>query len=189
MAICCSRSRRFAPQAASWSRKRPAAAAPMHDYLPIAERDSFYHLCQRRPRSWPARRGRRCAGKARTQSHRAARRRFGHVLDSGAMDRGRVRAAGGLHHRQQRELPRARGIRHGTSGSTRCPELRLPHLDFCALAAGHGVQAVRVDRCEDLDAALRSRVRRQWCRCCSKSACRQMNERTGSLPSQPMLAR
>jgi benzoylformate decarboxylase len=35
------------------------------------------------------------------------------------------------------------------------PGTRLPHLDFCALAAGHGVQAVRVDRCEDLDAALK----------------------------------
>jgi benzoylformate decarboxylase len=35
------------------------------------------------------------------------------------------------------------------------PGTRLPHLDFCALAAGHGVQALRVARCEDLDAELR----------------------------------
>jgi len=34
------------------------------------------------------------------------------------------------------------------------PGLRLPHLDFCALAQSQGVQAVRVERCEDLDAAL-----------------------------------
>jgi len=30
----------------------------------------------------------------------------------------------------------------------------IEHLDFCALAKGHGVAAERVDRCEDLDAAL-----------------------------------
>jgi thiamine pyrophosphate-dependent acetolactate synthase large subunit-like protein len=30
-----------------------------------------------------------------------------------------------------------------------------PHLDFCALAEGQGVKSLRVDRCEDLDAALR----------------------------------
>jgi benzoylformate decarboxylase len=35
------------------------------------------------------------------------------------------------------------------------PGVRLPHLDFCALAAGQGVKGVRVERCEDLDAALR----------------------------------
>jgi benzoylformate decarboxylase len=35
------------------------------------------------------------------------------------------------------------------------PGVKLPHLDFCALAAGHGVNSIRVQRCEDLDAALR----------------------------------
>jgi benzoylformate decarboxylase len=34
------------------------------------------------------------------------------------------------------------------------PGVKLPHLDFCALAAGHGVTGIRVHRCEDLDAAL-----------------------------------
>jgi benzoylformate decarboxylase len=34
------------------------------------------------------------------------------------------------------------------------PGVKLPHLDFCALAAGHGVTSIRVHRCEDLDAAL-----------------------------------
>ena len=34
-------------------------------------------------------------------------------------------------------------------------ELRLPHLDFCALAKGLGVKTRRVERCEELDAALR----------------------------------
>ncbi len=34
------------------------------------------------------------------------------------------------------------------------PGTQLPHLDFCALAQGHGVQAQRVERCEELDAAL-----------------------------------
>jgi benzoylformate decarboxylase len=34
------------------------------------------------------------------------------------------------------------------------PGVRLPHLDFCALAQSQGVQGIRVERCEDLDAAL-----------------------------------
>ena len=34
------------------------------------------------------------------------------------------------------------------------PGVKLPHLDFCALAAGQGVRSLRVQRCEDLDAAL-----------------------------------
>jgi benzoylformate decarboxylase len=36
------------------------------------------------------------------------------------------------------------------------PGTLLPHLDFCALAIGHGVQALRVERCEQLDDALAS---------------------------------
>ncbi len=34
------------------------------------------------------------------------------------------------------------------------PGTQLPHLDFCALARGHGVQARRVEQCDELDAAL-----------------------------------
>jgi benzoylformate decarboxylase len=34
------------------------------------------------------------------------------------------------------------------------PGLSLPDLDFCHLAAGHDLPALRVHRCEDLDAAL-----------------------------------
>ncbi len=34
------------------------------------------------------------------------------------------------------------------------PGLHLPGLDFCRLAAGHGLPAIRVERHEDLDAAL-----------------------------------
>jgi benzoylformate decarboxylase len=34
------------------------------------------------------------------------------------------------------------------------PGVQLPDLDFCALATGHDVRSLRVDRCEDLDAAL-----------------------------------
>ena len=40
-------------------------------------------------------------------------------------------------------------------GIKELPGVRLPHLDFCALAAAQGVKAIRVERCEDLDAALR----------------------------------
>jgi benzoylformate decarboxylase len=32
---------------------------------------------------------------------------------------------------------------------------KLAHLDFCALAQAQGVEAVRVVRCSELDAALR----------------------------------
>jgi benzoylformate decarboxylase len=34
------------------------------------------------------------------------------------------------------------------------PGVRLPHLDFCALALAQGVKGIRVERCQDLDAAL-----------------------------------
>ena len=34
------------------------------------------------------------------------------------------------------------------------PGTQLPHLDFCALAQGHGVAAMRVERADQLDAAL-----------------------------------
>jgi benzoylformate decarboxylase len=34
------------------------------------------------------------------------------------------------------------------------PGVKLPHLDFRALAQGHGVKSIHVQRCEDVDAAL-----------------------------------
>jgi benzoylformate decarboxylase len=34
------------------------------------------------------------------------------------------------------------------------PGVQLPDLDFCGLAEAQGVKAIRVTRCEDLDAAL-----------------------------------
>lgn len=40
-------------------------------------------------------------------------------------------------------------------GLTTPPGTRLAHLDFCALARAQGVAAVRVNRCAELDAALR----------------------------------
>ena len=39
-------------------------------------------------------------------------------------------------------------------GISALPGVQLPDLDFCALATGHDVRSLRVDRCEDLDAAL-----------------------------------
>jgi benzoylformate decarboxylase len=36
------------------------------------------------------------------------------------------------------------------------PGVQLPHLDFCALARGHGVEARRVEKAGELDAALQS---------------------------------
>jgi benzoylformate decarboxylase len=40
-------------------------------------------------------------------------------------------------------------------GMATLPGTLLPHLDFCALARAQGVEAVRVSRCAELDAALR----------------------------------
>jgi len=37
---------------------------------------------------------------------------------------------------------------------SKLPGVQLPDLDFCALAKGHDVHSLSVDRCEDLDAAL-----------------------------------
>jgi benzoylformate decarboxylase len=39
---------------------------------------------------------------------------------------------------------------------TELPGTQLPHLDYCALARAQGVAALRVERCEELDAALSS---------------------------------
>jgi benzoylformate decarboxylase len=39
---------------------------------------------------------------------------------------------------------------------TELPGTQLPHLDFCGLARAQGVAALRVERCEELDAALAS---------------------------------
>ncbi|HEX2791110.1 MAG TPA: benzoylformate decarboxylase [Steroidobacteraceae bacterium] len=39
---------------------------------------------------------------------------------------------------------------------TELPGMQLPHLDFCGLARAQGVAALRVERCEELDAALAS---------------------------------
>jgi benzoylformate decarboxylase len=36
------------------------------------------------------------------------------------------------------------------------PGVQLPHIDFCALASAQGVKGIRVERCADLDAALRA---------------------------------
>lgn len=40
-------------------------------------------------------------------------------------------------------------------GITTLPGVQLPDLDFCALAKGHDVPSLKVERCGDLDAALR----------------------------------
>ena len=63
------------------------------------------------------------------------------------------------------------------------PGVQLPHLDFCALATGHGVRALRVDRCEDLDAALQQVFAAKvpmLLEVASNADAIQMNERTGS---------
>ncbi len=93
------------------SKRRPSSRGPMHDYLPILERDTF-HTCASGGLGFglpAAVRRRPCA--ARPQGHRAAGRWLGNVFHPGALERRRTSPARDLHRRQQLELPRARGIR------------------------------------------------------------------------------
>jgi len=132
----------------------PSSRGPMHDYLPMLERETF-HTCASGGlgHGLPAAVGVALA--------RPGRRVIGLIGDGSAMY-----AIQGLWSAAELNLPIAFIIvcnssyraleefgRHFDIGSL--PGVKLPHLDFCALAAGHGVRGIRVQRCEDLDAALR----------------------------------
>ncbi len=132
----------------------PSSRGPMHDYLPILERESF-HTCASGGlgHGLPAAVGVALA--------RPGRKVIGLLGDGSAMY-----SIQGLWSAADLGLPIAFIIVN--NGSYRAleefgrhfhidalPGVRLPHLDFCALATAQGVQAIRVERCEDLDAALR----------------------------------
>ena len=131
----------------------PSSRGPMHDYLPISERDSFYTCASGGlGHGLPA-----AVGIALAKPGRKVIALLG---DGSAMY-----SIQGLWTAAELGLAVAFVIVNNGSYQAleefgqhfrigKLPGTRLPHLDFCALAAGHGVQALRVARCEDLDAGL-----------------------------------
>jgi benzoylformate decarboxylase len=131
----------------------PSSRGAMHDYLPMLERDSF-HTCASGGlgHGLPAAVGVALA--------RPGRKVIGLLGDGSAMY-----SIQGLWTAAELGLPVAFIIVNNSSYRAleefgrhfelrSLPGVRLPHLDFCALAQGQGVQGIRVERCEDLDAAL-----------------------------------
>jgi benzoylformate decarboxylase len=131
----------------------PSSRGVMHDYLPMLERDTF-HTCASGGlgHGLPAAVG---VAMARPDAKVIA------LLGDGSA----MYSIQGLWTAAEFALPVAFIIVNNLSyraledfgrhfGIVAVPGLRLPHLDFCALAQGQGVPAMRVERCEDLDAAL-----------------------------------
>jgi benzoylformate decarboxylase len=131
----------------------PSSRGPMHDYLPILERETF-HTCASGGlgHGLPAAVGVALA--------RPGRKVIGLLGDGSAMY-----SIQGLWSAAELKLPIAFIIINNSSyraleefgrhfNIDSLPGVRLPHLDFCALAAAQGVKGIRVGRCEDLDAAL-----------------------------------
>jgi benzoylformate decarboxylase len=132
----------------------PSSRGPMHDYLPMLERETF-HTCASGGlgHGLPASVGIALA--------RPGRKVIGLIGDGSAMY-----SIQGLWNAAELKLPVAFIIVNNSSYRAleefgrhfdikTLPGVLLPHLDFCALAKGLGVKAGRVERCGDLDAALR----------------------------------
>lgn len=131
----------------------PSSRGPMHDYLPILERETF-HTCASGGlgHGLPAAVGVALA--------RPGRKVIGLLGDGSAMY-----SIQGLWTAAELDLPIAFIIVANNSYRAleefgrhfdirTLPGVKLPHLDFCALAESQGVKARRVDRWEDLDEAL-----------------------------------
>ena len=131
----------------------PSSRGPMHDHLPILERNTF-HTCA------SGGLGHGLPASVGVALARPDRKVIAVLGDGSAMY-----SIQGLWSAAELELPIAFIIVN--NGSYRAleefgshfhietlPGVRLPHLDFCALAGGQGVSAKCVERCEDLDAAL-----------------------------------
>jgi benzoylformate decarboxylase len=131
----------------------PSSRGPMHDHLPILEHNTF-HTCASGGlgHGLPA-----SVGVALARPDRKVTALLG---DGSAMY-----SIQGLWSAAELKLPVAFIIVNNGSyraleefgthfGIKTLPGVRLPHLDFCALARGHGVLGVCVERCEDLDGAL-----------------------------------
>ena len=133
----------------------PSSRGPMHDHLPILERNTFYTCAS-------GGLGHGLPASVGVALARPDRKVIALLGDGSAMY-----SIQGLWSAAELKLPVAFIIVN--NGSYRAleefgshfqikslPGVRLPHLDFCALAKGHGVDSMRVERCEDLDAALRT---------------------------------
>jgi benzoylformate decarboxylase len=132
----------------------PSSRGAMHAYLPMLEPDSFYTCASGGlGHGMPA-----AVGVALARSERKVIALLG---DGSAMY-----AIQGLWSAAELALPVTFVIVNNGSyralnefaphfGLASLPGTLLPHLDFCALARAQGVEAVRVSRCADLDAALR----------------------------------
>ena len=132
----------------------PSSRGAMHAYLPMLEPDTFYTCASGGlGHGLPAAVGVALA--------RPERRVIGLLGDGSAMY-----AIQGLWSAAELALPVTFVIVNNGSyralnafaphfGLAALPGTLLPHLDFCALARAQGVEAVRVSRCADLDAALR----------------------------------
>ena len=132
----------------------PSSRAALHDYLPILTPDSFYTCASGGlGHGLPA-----AVGVALARGERKVIALLG---DGSAMY-----SIQGLWSAAELGLPVAfvivnnRGYRALDDfaphfGLATPPGTRLTHLDFCALARAQGVEAVRVNRCAELDAALR----------------------------------
>jgi benzoylformate decarboxylase len=131
----------------------PSSRGPMHDHLPMLERETF-HTCASGGLGFglPASVGVALA--------RPGRKVVGLLGDGSAMY-----SIQGLWSAAELGLPVAFIIINNSSyraleefgrrfGIKELPGIRLPGLDFCTLAAGQGVKGIRVERCADLDAAL-----------------------------------
>jgi benzoylformate decarboxylase len=131
----------------------PSSRGPMHDYLPIVERDTFYS----------------CAsgglGFGLPAAVGVALARPGRKVIAVLGDGSAMYSIQGLWTAAELDLPIAFIIVANNSYRAleefgrhfdikTLPGVKLPHLDFCALAQSQGVKARRVDRWEDLDAAL-----------------------------------
>jgi benzoylformate decarboxylase len=143
------------PEGSILVEEAPSSRAAMHDHLPILEPDSFY-TCASGGLGYglPA-----AVGVALARGERKVIALLG---DGSAMY-----SIQGLWSAAQLALPIAFVIVNNRSyralnefaphfGVTRPPGTLLPNLDFCALARAQGVEGVRVTRCSELDAALRT---------------------------------
>jgi benzoylformate decarboxylase len=133
----------------------PSSRGAMHDHLPLTERESF-HTCASGGlgHGLPAAVGVALA--------RPTTKVIGLLGDGSAMY-----SIQGLWTAAQLKLPVAFIIVNNSSYRALeefglrfaidiLPGVQLPNLDFCGLAEAQGVPAIRVTRCEHLDAALRT---------------------------------
>jgi benzoylformate decarboxylase len=131
----------------------PSSRGPMHDYLPILERETF-HTCA------SGGLGHGLPASVGVALARPGRKVIGLLGDGSAMY-----SIQGLWSAAELGLAVAYIIVNNSSYRAleefgrhfdikALPGVRLPHLDFCALGLSQGVKGIRVERCEDLDAAL-----------------------------------